>query len=289
VEITYVDENGDLRVISDHADGAPFYEFKCSFGLMGVIVECLVETRPASLCRSDISLAVYETPEQLSLGLLEKRGQCDALLAIVFLDKLAVFYDQRFEAGPGGTTFAQPQPDCEAFRIAKRLAIQRGFDGVDVPQPKSIVYSRADFVNEYWRPEGNEKRLDFQYYEHDILQVERVVAESYAFTRDFAAQTGFAPGGWATYFVRRPAHEQKPFGLYSGGPGVSFSFDPFSSDPTEPRWQEFSRRYNDLAIGRLGARPSPIQTQWLKRGDVVIPGRLAKPRFITPYFKEFIE
>ena len=48
VELTYVDDRGDLRVISDHADGDAFYEFKCSFGLMGVVVECLVETRPAT-------------------------------------------------------------------------------------------------------------------------------------------------------------------------------------------------------------------------------------------------
>ena len=83
---------------------------------------------------------------------------------------------------------------------------------------------------------------DFQYYEHDLTKVEQVVAESYAFTREFASNTGFAPNGWATYFVRRPPCEQKPFGLYSDGPGVSFSFDPFCSDPNEPRWQEFSRR-----------------------------------------------
>lgn len=289
VEITYVDDRGDLRVISDHASGDAFYEFKCSFGLMGVVVECLVETRPASLCRSDIFMGVYQTPEQLAESLLEKRGQCDALLAIVFLDKLVSVYDQRFEAGPGAQTPGLSQPECEAFRIAKRLAIQRGFDGVDVPQPKGIVYSRADFVNEYWRPSGNEKRLDFQYYEHDLTKVEQVVAESYAFTREFASNTGFAPNGWATYFVHRPPREQKPFGLYSDGPGVSFSFDPFASDPNDARWQEFSRRYNEVAIHGLGARPSPIQTQGLTKGDVVIPRRLARARFTTPYFSQFLE
>ncbi len=83
----------------------------------------------------------------------------------------------------------------------------------------------------------------------------------------------------ATYFVRRPSKEKKPFGLYSGGPGVSFSFDPICSNPAEPLWQQFSREYNELAIHRLGANASPIQTQWLKKGDVRIPRKLAKPRF----------
>jgi FAD/FMN-containing dehydrogenase len=289
VEITYVDARGALRVISDHADGAAFHEFKCCFGLSGIVVECLIETRPAMLCRSDVSIGVYETPARLSQDLLARHNRCDALLAIVFLDKLASVYDERYQAGPGARTPTLSQPDCEAFRIAKRLAIQRGFDGVDVPQPKGIVYSRADFVNEYWRPDHSEKRLDFQYYEHDVSQVARVVEETYAFTRAFADETGFCPNGWATYFVRRRPREEKPFGLYSDGPGVSFSFDPICSAPDEPRWQEFARRYNELAIRELGARVSPIQTQWLRKGDVAIPRRLAEPRFTTSYFAEFLE
>jgi hypothetical protein len=222
-------------------------------------------------------------------GLLEKRGQCDALLAIVFLDQLAVFHDQRFAAGPGAQTPASAQPDCEAFRAAKRLAIQRGFDGVNVPQPKGVIYSRADFVNEYWRPDSTESRLDFQYYEHDLARIEAVIEQSFAFTRAFKERTGFAPRGWATYFVNRPVADRKPFGLYSGGPGISFSFDPFHSNPCEPHWQEFSRQYNELALRGLGAKASPIQTQWLKRGDVSIPRHLARPRFTTPYFAAFLE
>ncbi|MBI3274592.1 MAG: hypothetical protein HYZ60_01240, partial [Methylocystis sp.] len=142
--------------------------------------------------------------------------------------------------------------------------------------------------NEYWRPGATERRLDFQYYEHDVAQLERVVSESYAFAKALQQRTGFAPGGWATYFVTRPARQQKPFGLYSGGPGTSFSFDPFCANPADHAWQEFSRLYNELAIRRLGANASPIQTQWLKKKDVKIPRKLARPRFTTPYFEEFL-
>lgn len=287
--LAYVDENGALCPLSDLADGAAFYEFKCSFGLSGIIVECCVETRPATLCRSDISTEVLASPAALAAALLAKQSQCDALLAIVFLHILTSFFDQRYKAGPGIYTPPESQPQCEEFRLAKRLAIQHGFDGVEVPQPKGLIYSRADFVNEYWRPSENERRLDFQYYEHDISQLERVVTESYAFTKSFQERTGYAPGGWATYFVQRPAREKKPFGLYSGGPGVSFSFDPICSNPAEPLWQQFSREYNELAIHRLGANASPIQTQWLKKGDVTIPRRLARPRFTTPYYDQFLE
>ncbi|MDQ6703377.1 MAG: FAD-binding protein [Pseudomonadota bacterium] len=289
VAVTYVDENGALRALSDLKDGAAFHEFKCCFGLLGIIVECCVEIRPATLCRSDISVETFATPAELSAALLTKRSQCDALLALVFLHQLAGFFDQRFKAGPGASTPPESQPQCDEFRLAKRLAIQHGFDGVELPQPKGLVYSRADFVNEYWRPGESERRLDFQYYEHDVSRVEDVVVESHAFTKSFQERTGYVPGGFATYFVQRPAKEKKPFGLYSGGPGVSLSFDPICSNPPEPLWQQFSREYNELAIHRLGANASPIQTQWLRKGDVRIPRKLAKPRFTTPYYAQFLE
>ena len=38
VALTYVDDKGELRTLSDHADGAAFQEFKCSFGLSGIVV-----------------------------------------------------------------------------------------------------------------------------------------------------------------------------------------------------------------------------------------------------------
>lgn len=289
VALTYVDDKGELHTLSDYKDGAAFYEFKCSFGLSGIVIECQLEVRPATLCRSDVSLVPYDSPEDLAAGLIRMREECDALLAIVFLHQLASFCDQRYKAGLGSTTPASSQPACEEFRVAKRLAIQHGFDGVEVPQPKGIVYSRHDFVNEYWRPSVDERRLDFQYYEHDIMQLIRVIVESYTFTKNFEKGTGFAPKGWATYFVHRPEKEKKPFGLYSGGPGVSFSFDPFCSNPTDPRWHQFLHEYNKLAIHTLGGNAFPIQTQWLQAGDVKIPKKLGRTRFTTKFYEKFLD
>ncbi|WP_411726645.1 FAD-dependent oxidoreductase [Methyloglobulus sp.] len=289
VALTYVDEKGELRTLTDDKDGVEFHEFKCSFGLSGIIVECQLEVRPATLCRSDLAIEVFQSPEELAQGLIVKREACDALFAVVFLHHLASFVDQRYKAGLGSVTPASSQPACDEFRIAKRLAVQRGFEGVEVPQPKGLVYSRHDFVNEYWRPSADEFRLDFQYYEHDISQLTRVIVETYQFIKDFEQQTGFTPNGWATYFVHRPEKYKKPFGLYSGGPGISFSFDPICSNPVEPRWQQFAQQYNQLAIHTLGCNASPIQTQWLKPGDVKIPKKLARPRFTTKYYGQFLD
>ena len=71
VALTYVDEEGELRTLSDHADGTTFHEFKCSFGLSGIVVECQLEVRPATLCKSDISIAMFKSPEELATGLIK--------------------------------------------------------------------------------------------------------------------------------------------------------------------------------------------------------------------------
>jgi hypothetical protein len=289
VGLTFVNDKGELQILSDVKDGIEFYEFKCSFGLSGIVVECLLEVRTARLCKSKLAIEVFQSPEELAQGLIKRREACDALFAVVFLHQLASFMDQRFKAGLGAETPASSQPACEEFRLAKRLAIQRGFEGVEVPQPEELVYSRHDFVNEYWRPSADEHRLDFQYYEHDISQLTRVVVETYRFTKDFEQRTGYAPNGWATYFVNRPEKFKKPFGLYSSGPGISFSFDPISSNPVDPHWQLFAQQYNQVAIKTLGCQVSPIQTQWLQPGDVKIPGKLARPRFTSKYYQQFLE
>ena len=289
VGLTYVDERGELCRLSDHEHGGAFHEFKCSFGLLGIVVECLLEVRPATLCRTDTSILAYASPEDLAAGLLQARDRSDSLLAIVFLHDLAAFCEQHYKAGPGAFTPASSQPACEEYRVAKRIAIQRGFDGVAPPQPSGLIHSRADFVNEYWHPSADESRIDFQYYEHDLNQLRRVVVESFQFTKSFEARTGFVPTGWATFFVNRPETAKKPFGVYSAGPGVSFSFDPFCPDPANPSWQEFSRGYNQLAIHNLGANASPTQTQWLQQGDVTIPRKLARPRFTTEYYEQFLD
>ena len=293
VGLRYVDERGDLRTLDESTDAQSLAEFICSYGLAGVVVECLVAVRPAVLCRSRFSSAREETPERLAARLRQLHAECDTLWAAVSLDSLAATCDQRFHAGPGAVTPAASLPQLDAMRQHRRFSIQHGLSpkavGRQEPLPAELVYSRADLVNEYWRPDITESRLDFQFYEHDLPELERVLGESFAFTNRFREKHGFSPHAWILYFVRRPDRSRKPFGLYSGGPGVSFSFDPVFSDPVDPRWQRFARDYNQVAVHELGGRASPIQTQWLTAADLRIPKRLARPRFTTEYYAQFLE
>ena len=107
-------------------------------------------------------------------------------------------------------------------------------------------------------------------------------------SRRLSIQHGFVPHAWAIYFVRRLPATQKPHGLYSSGPGISVSFDPIFSNPVDPLWQQFAKSYNQVAIHSLGGRPSPIQTQWLTPADLTIPRQLARDRFTTKYYAQFL-
>jgi FAD/FMN-containing dehydrogenase len=113
VALTYVDDQGELRTLSDYKDGEVFHEFKCSFGLFGIVVECQLEVRPATLCRSDISIEVFKSPEDLAHGLIAKRETCDALFAVVFINKMSRFIVESLKAGFGCVTPASYQPACD--------------------------------------------------------------------------------------------------------------------------------------------------------------------------------
>ena len=292
VAVTYVDEQGTLVTLSDLVDEKALAEFKCSYGLSGVIVECLVEVRPSRLCRSRFTVVTEESPQALAAAIRRMHDECDALFVHVALESLRGVCDQRFSAGPGVMTPASSQPVFDEMRRSRRLSIQHGLAPHPTvkppPLPHGIVYSRADMVDEYWRPKGDEPRLDFQYYEHDLSNLDRVIEESYAFTKQFSKEHGFAPHAWAIYFVRRLPATKKPHGLYSSGPGISVSFDPVFSNPVDPLWQQFAKAYNQVAIHSLGGRASPIQTQWLTPADLTIPRQLARTRFTTKYYAQFL-
>ena len=292
VAVTYVNEQGTLVTLSDLIDEKALAEFKCSYGLSGIIVECLVEVRSARLCRSRFSVVTEESPEALAATIRRMHDECDALFVHVALESLRGVCDQRFSAGPGVMTPAASQPIFDEMRRSRRLNIQHGLAPHPTvkppPLPREIVYSRADMVDEYWRPKGDEPRLDFQYYEHDLSNLGRVMEESFAFTKQFSKEHGFAPHAWAIYFVRRLPATKKPHGLYSGGPGISVSFDPVFSNPVDPLWQQFAKAYNQVAIHSLGGRASPIQTQWLTPADLTIPRQSARTRFATKYYAQFL-
>ncbi len=108
--LTYVDEQGTLVTLSDLVDEKALAEFKCSYGLSGIIVECLVEVRSARLCRSRFTVVTEESPQALGATIRRMHDECDALFVSVAMESLRALCDQRFSAGPGVKTPAASQP-----------------------------------------------------------------------------------------------------------------------------------------------------------------------------------
>ena len=101
--------------------------------------------------------------------------------------------------------------------------------------------------------ERDERRLDFQYYEHDLAKLAEVVIETYRFVKAFEKETGYAPNGWATYFVNRPEKAKNPTGSTRTGRACR-SLSTRSRRTRPNRAGRNSREYNKLAIHKLGGR-----------------------------------
>ena len=115
-----------------------------------------------------------------------------------------------------------------------------------------------------------------------------VLEKTLEFVQSFQALYEFKPHGWALYAVRRGPSSDKPYGLYSGGIGTSIILDPYFSDPLDEYWREFCKQYNRVAIDILGARVSPVQTQWLRKNDFKICTSMAHSRLTSAYYKNFL-
>lgn len=287
-QIRYVDHFGQLISIDETANPAALADFRCCFGLLGVVVECLITVQRSRLCCSRFSAHRFSSTSELSEAIQARICDGQALQGNVLLPELAAAFIERFWAKDGVSQSLEMRAAVEQLCGARRLFIQQGGVGVRPKPPAELIHERWQFINHYSSCHGSEPRLDFQMYEHDLPRLALVLAETLKFVERFQASTGFKPHGWSFYAVRRSETIDKPYGLYSGGPGISFVFDPYFSDPVDPNWQNFCHQYNRVAIFELGAKVSPIQTQWLSDADLRIPATLVRQRFLTPYYSQFV-
>ncbi len=90
----------------------------------------------------------------------------------------------------------------------------------------------------------------------------------------------------AVYFCTRPG--DKPSGSFSGPAGTSFMVDPITGKCDDPRWLQFCEQYNTLALHHK-ATVSLSQTKCLKAGQASLPAELTRERFLTPFFRQFVQ
>ncbi len=88
------------------------------------------------------------------------------------------------------------------------------------------------------------------------------------------------------YFCTRRG--DKPSASFSGPAGTSFMVDPITGRCDDPRWLQFCEQYNTLAL-QHNAVVSLSQTKCLKPGQATLPVELTRERFLTSFFKQFVQ
>ena len=218
----------------------------------------------------------------------EKIAENRAFQANLLLPELAAGFAERSLADEEMQQTPEMSSSADNFRKERQRFVQQGGLGTKPSPPPLLIHYRWQLINDFAPVDESVPRLDFQLYEHDLPKLEKVLEETLGFVKSFQALHEFKPHGWALYAVNRSPTSAKPYGLYSGGIGTSIILDPYFSDPLDKHWREFCKQYNRLAIDILGARVSPVQTQWLSQGDFRISREMAHPRLTSKYFKAFL-
>lgn len=286
-QVTFINEQGEQVTIDQHSNPKALAEFRCSFGLQGIAVECLISVQRLRLFCTHFSANRFESISELCTAIQAKVKHDYSLQGNLLIPELVGSFAERHVADAGTRQSLEMQAQTETFRLQRQRFVAHG-GAADRPQfPEKLIHHRWQLINDFEPVNPSQPRLDFQLYEHDLTTLEQVLSTTAQAVTAFHAKTGFKPNGWAFYVVHRSETGAKPYGLYSGGPGISIVLDPYTSDPFNEHWVEFCKQYNRIATKELGARVSPTQTQWLTRGDCVIPQALVQPRFLSSYYQTF--
>ena len=287
-QVTFVNGKGELVSIDERSNADELAEFRCSFGLRGIVVECLIKVSKLRLFCSRFSVHRFAVVEELCAAIQEKIVENQALQANLLLPELAAGFAERSLADEKMHQTSEMLSAADNFREERQRFVQQGGLGTKPSPPPLLIHYRWQLINDFAPVDESLPRLDFQLYEHDLPRLEEVLEETLGFVKSFQALHEFKPHGWALYVVRRGPKSAKPYGLYSGGIGTSIILDPYFSDPLDKHWREFCKQYNRFAIDVLGARVSPVQTQWLCKGDVAIPRLMTHSRLVTSYCNKFL-
>jgi hypothetical protein len=138
---------------------------------------------------------------------------------------------------------------------------------------------------------------DFTFWAMPISRLQEFAPAYVRFCKEFERRTGFRMSLLSeVYFLNRD-----DYSLLSYAPDEDiFTCDGINTNPHDPRWIEFNKRYNDFASG-FGGRPLFTQTKYLNR-DVVYRSlgeawekfvalreqQDPEGRFLNEYFRELV-
>jgi hypothetical protein len=275
---------------------------------MGIIVEVSVLVRPHTVCRTIMSYhpcprTADGAPSAVAI-LRKARAECDNMFVIMHPCRDQIYTEQRWLVR-GKTRVVPGVPDLKLFLVGtpKSYCFQRGRP---LPGPLAatmalnrflrvdVHHRRHRFTNTYRPVSKTEDRLDFSYFEFDLSRFDDVVSGCWEFAAEYERRTGFAPGGFAMYFVQRPGGRSRLAGSYTGAAGTSFMLDPIHRDPSDAEWRHFNEAYTRWAVAH-GANVSLSQTKGMGGGGGgdeglggTLPASLARERFVTPFFRPYV-
>ena len=307
-----VNHQGQLITLDRELDATAFQEFICSFGLKGVVVQVNVETRPAQRIKTRFFSTKGLTSADEAYNLLQKsRQSADNVFALVSPHEGIMVTMERYNKSVQDSLLYRVFNNV-LLRMIQRVAfitIQHGIPFSDARSNNKylgwtdtiakvasywimfdVVHYRNQLTNRYSKVMPTDQRLDFSFaLFDDETKLEQVFKETYQFTQDWFEATGFAPAGFNIYFGYRTG--QKPFGEFSGPPGVSFAMDPYYGVPDDPNWERFVRALN-VKQKRQGAVFSPTQTRFLTSQTYDLTPlqqqNLVEERFLTTFYRRFL-
>jgi FAD/FMN-containing dehydrogenase len=273
VALKLVNARGEIETISAADDPEKMYYVRASNGLFGIVFEVTFDLHQMVLLDyryASFALDPMPTPAEIF-------GGADAALAFMTPYSNRIVVERRFIAPKGATI----SPFSRLKRKSRDKLWEVGassattlfpFNGFSYFMDRALVgWRRTLGALGGFRAQRDDsminfkfKRwhyLDFTFWSIPLSRWAEYVPAYVRFCRDFEQRTGFrASLPSEVYFIHKDTRS-----LLTFSPDEDiFTCDAVNTNPHDPRWIEFNKRYNEFAAG-WGGKPLFTQSKQLSR------------------------
>jgi hypothetical protein len=276
VEMKWVNPRGEVEVINAARDPEKMHYARCSNGLFGIIFEATFRIqKPVLLQYQYAAFPVDRIPSRDVIF-----GGCDGVLGFMTPYSNRIVAERR--------TIIAPDAPISRLSRMKRKARDTFWENAATMSTTLLPHNRFYYLMDNLTAAGflllgsgggfranrddsmvnfKFKRwhvADFTFWAMPISRLQEFMPAYYRLCKEFEQRTGFRMSLLSeVYFLNRDNHS-----LLSYAPDEDiFTCDGINTNPHDPRWIEFNKRYNEFAAG-YGGRPLFTQTKYLDRAVV---------------------